>query len=47
MTAIYDRHSYDKEKQLALEAWSTQLKTLVDGQLHANVANIYELKQAI
>ncbi len=29
VTAIYDRHSYDKEKQHALEAWSTKLEKII------------------
>jgi integrase len=29
VTAVYDRHSYDKEKREALEAWSRQLTIMV------------------
>lgn len=29
ITAVYDRHSYDEEKQDALEQWSRKLKSLV------------------
>ena len=29
ITAVYDRHSYDKEKQEALEAWSKRLMVMV------------------
>ncbi len=29
VTAIYDRHSYDKEKREALEAWSKRLTLMV------------------
>ncbi len=29
VTAIYDRYSYDKEKQMALEAWGEKLNGLV------------------
>ena len=29
VTAVYDRHSYDKEKREALEAWSKRLMMLV------------------
>jgi len=29
VTAIYDRHSYDKEKREALEMWGTKLKKLI------------------
>ena len=31
VTAIYDRHSYDPEKQLALEAWSRRLRNILEG----------------
>ena len=31
ITAVYDRHSYDKEKRQALEAWGLKLKTIVEG----------------
>jgi len=30
VTAIYDRHSYDKEKRLALDTWSTKLRTIIE-----------------
>ena len=29
VTAVYDRHSYDKEKREALEEWSKRLMLLV------------------
>jgi integrase len=29
VTAVYDRHSYDREKREALEAWSKRLMMLV------------------
>jgi len=31
VTAVYDRHSYDKEKRGALEAWGRQLTDIVSG----------------
>jgi integrase len=31
-TAIYDRNSYDKEKQKALEAWSRKLESIISGE---------------
>lgn len=31
VTAVYDRHSYDREKRQALEAWGLKLKTIVEG----------------
>jgi integrase len=32
VTAIYDRHSYDNEKRLALESWAQKLKEIVYGE---------------
>jgi hypothetical protein len=29
VTAVYDRHSYDREKREALEAWSRRLQLMV------------------
>jgi integrase len=29
VTAIYDRHSYDKEKKRAMEIWGTKLKSII------------------
>jgi integrase len=31
VTAVYDRHSYDREKRQALEAWGRRLKAIVYG----------------
>jgi integrase len=31
ITAVYDRHSYDREKRQALEAWGLKLKALIEG----------------
>jgi integrase len=31
VTAVYDRHSYDKEKRQALEAWGRKLNTIISG----------------
>jgi len=28
VTAIYDRHSYDKEKKQAIEIWGTKLRNI-------------------
>jgi integrase len=33
VTAIYDRHSYDREKRKALEAWSRKLETIITGKM--------------
>ncbi|MGE4545379.1 MAG: tyrosine-type recombinase/integrase [Pedobacter sp.] len=32
VTAIYDRHSYDREKQIAMETWERRLKGMVEPQ---------------
>jgi len=31
ITAVYDRHSYDREKRQALEAWALKLKAIIEG----------------
>jgi integrase len=31
VTAVYDRHSYDREKRAALEAWSAHLERITNG----------------
>jgi integrase len=31
ITAVYDRHSYDREKRQALEAWGLKLQNLIEG----------------
>jgi integrase len=31
ITAVYDRHNYDKEKRQALEAWGRKLQAIVEG----------------
>ena len=37
MTAVYDRHSYDQEKQHALEAWGSRLAEILTGDAKSNV----------
>jgi integrase len=37
ITAVYDRASYDKEKQMALETWGRKLQAIVEGTEPANV----------
>lgn len=32
ITAVYDRHSYDREKRQALEAWGRRLEAIVSGK---------------
>ena len=35
VTAVYDRHSYDAEKQTALETWARKLTAILDAKRHA------------
>ena len=44
VTAIYDRHSYDQEKKLALESWAQKLKDIVFGE--ASESNVVKLRSA-
>ena len=37
MTAVYDRHSDDREKRQALDAWDRQLAALLAGTENDNV----------
>jgi integrase len=37
VTAIYDRHSYDPEKQAALNWWATKLASIVSGKKRSTV----------
>ena len=36
VTAVYDRHSYDAEKQQALEAWGRKLRQIVEEKEASN-----------
>jgi integrase len=39
VTAVYDRHSYDREKRIALDAWAARLEEIIRGQReHSNIA---------
>ena len=40
VTAVYDRHSYDHEKQQALETWGRKLKQIVEGKKRDNVVEL-------
>lgn len=44
VTAVYDRHSYDREKRQALEAWARRLDEIVSGK--AQPSNVVELARA-
>ena len=39
VTAVYDRHSYDKEKRQALETWERKLKNILTGK-KAKIVNL-------
>ena len=41
ITAIYNRYSYDKEKQQALEAWSNRINQIITDQPNENVVQLY------
>jgi len=36
VTAVYDRHSYDREKRQALETWAAHLAEMVSGSAPAS-----------
>jgi len=38
ITAIYDRHSYDKEKREALDLWGQKLKEILAGESREHIA---------
>ena len=40
VTAVYDRHSYDKEKRKALNAWARQLESITSGKDTSKVVSI-------
>ena len=41
VTSVYDRHSYDREKRAALDAWARCVDEIISGrQSHANVITL-------
>jgi integrase len=44
VTAVYDRHSYDREKRQALDAWAARLDEIVTGKQQRS--NVVELARA-
>lgn len=40
ITAVYDRHSYDAEKRVALDAWGRRLESIVTGIPESNVVQL-------
>lgn len=45
VTAIYDRHSYDKEKRHALDIWSLELQKIISGIQHTS--NVVTLRNTV
>src|SRR5262249_42873175 len=45
VTRVYDRHSYDREKRQALEAWARRLEDILAGR-KADDANVVPLRPA-
>jgi integrase len=43
VTSVYDRHSYDAEKRLALDAWGARLNALVTAS-QENISNVVTLR---
>ena len=41
VTKVYDRASYDREKQAALNAWAAHLESIVTGTAKANVVSLF------
>jgi integrase len=44
VTAVYDRHSYDREKRQALDAWARRLDEIISGKQQPS--NVEELRRA-
>jgi len=40
VTAVYDRHSYDQEKLMALESWARKLQTIIMGKKTEKVVKL-------
>ncbi len=40
ITAVYDRHSYEKEKRLALEAWARKITSIIEEKQDSNVVHL-------
>jgi len=38
----YNRHDYDKEKQMALESWERKLNSIVTGEASGKIVNIQQ-----
>jgi integrase len=44
ITAVYDRHSYDREKRAALDAWAARLEKIIAGD-EADTCNVIALSR--
>jgi hypothetical protein len=44
VTAVYDRHGYDAEKRMALEAWAERLRDIIAN--HQTAGNVLKMKAA-
>ena len=44
VTAVYDRHGYDREKRQALDAWAARLDEIITGKTQPS--NVTELRRA-
>jgi len=44
VTAVYDRHSYDKEKQKGLRSWGRQLEAILGHKTSSKVIPIRNSK---
>jgi integrase len=40
VTAVYDRHSYDREKRVALDAWGARIEAIIGAQSESNILRI-------
>jgi integrase len=44
VTAVYDRHRYDREKRLALELWAQRLEQIVQGRAGGEVVQLTAMR---
>ncbi len=42
VTSVYDRHSYDREKRMALNSWGRNLESLVTGKPKEKIVKIHQ-----
>jgi integrase len=46
ITAVYDRHSYDREKWMALTKWDERLREIITGEAASKVVNLDAYRSA-